>query len=173
MPCSSCVAILTKTALVRQPSPLLLYNQTNLKPMKRFNKLAATLFLAFFAATFGLQAHSTNSPEKAIYAFGFSTSLADSTVYLTPISSLPGASIDKKTHFLNDRAEYTQQVKTYLESLYPGHQTSVIFFNVSRKKLESQYVKVRRTAKKNAAYKVVELESNAFKFSAAPQEATE
>ncbi len=137
--------------------------------MKRINKLAATLFFAFLAVSIGIQARTAGSPEKTIYAFGFSTSLTDSTIYLTPISTLPGASIDKKTHFLNDRTEYTHQLKTFLESKYPGHQTSVIFFNTSRKKLENQYVKVRRSAKKNAANKVVELEGNTFKFAAAPQ----
>lgn len=127
------------------------------------------LFLAFLAASIGTQARTASSPEKTIYAFGFSTSLTDSTIYLTPISTLPNASIDKKTHFLNDRTEYTHQLKTFLESKYPGHQTTVIFFNTSRKKLESQYIKVRRSAKKNTANKVVELESNTFKFSAVPQ----
>lgn len=127
------------------------------------------LFLAFLATSIGIQAQTASNPEKSIYAFGFSTSLTDSTIYLTPISTLPNASIDKKTHFLNDRTEYTHQLKTFLESKYPGHQTTVIFFNTSRKKLENQYIKVRRSAKKNTANKVVELESNAFKFSAVPQ----
>lgn len=134
--------------------------------MKISRKLAAIVLPALFAASTGIQARTAGQPEKTIYAFGFSTSLADSTVYLTQISALPGGTVDKKTHFLNDRTDYTLQLKSYLEGIYPGHQTSVIFFNTSRKKLENQYIKVRKSAKKTAAGKVVELESTAFKFSA-------
>ncbi len=141
--------------------------------MKIFHKVAAAVLPALFAIGIGAQAHTAGKPEKTIYAFGFSTSLADSTVYLTQISTLPGASVDSKTHFLNDRTDYTQQLKTFLEAQYPGHQTSVIFFNTSRKKLESQYIKVRRSAKKGAQNKVVELEGNAFKFAAVNHEGEE
>ena len=128
--------------------------------------LALLLMLPF--AALALQAASKSGSNKQILAFGYSTCLNDSIVYLTPIMEIPGASLDSKTKFLNKRQDYTNQLKTFMESKYEAHQTSVIVFSTSRKKLEDKYIKMRRSLQKKHLHKVVELETGSFQFAAIP-----
>lgn len=132
--------------------------------MKKMLRLAWALLLILPLATVTAMAGTKGGDTKTVYAFGFSTSLNDSTVYLTPIVTIPGATLDRKTKFLNERQAYTHQLRTYMESKYAAHQTSVVLFADSRKKLENKYVKMRRTLLKKKHSQLVELEAGAFAF---------
>ena len=135
--------------------------------MRHILALAFTLTLAATATKAGAKPEG----QKPIYAFGYSTCLSDSTTYLTPIQVIPGATLDKKTKFLNDRQAFTHQLKSYIESRYSGHQTSVLVFSDSRKKLENKFIKMRRTLVKSKDTKLVELEAGAFRFATNTAEA--
>lgn len=111
------------------------------------------------------QAETADKGEEAIYAFGMGTALTDSTAYLTTVQVIPQASLDKKTKFLVYRDEYSKQLKRYLESRFEAHQTCAVIFATSRKAAEKEYLKVRRTLKKDKALKVTELEAGSFTFS--------
>lgn len=123
--------------------------------------IISMLLSAFFT---GATAKGKNKAPATIYAFGYSTCLNDSTVYLTAVTTIPGASLEKKTHFLSERGAYTNQLKTYIESKYTRHQTSVVFFSTSRKEVEGKYVSMRRRLQKSKSQKLVELPTNAFAF---------
>lgn len=120
---------------------------------------AAFLVVFFFAAVF--QA-SAGSKDDNIYAFAYGTSFNDSTIYLTAVSHLSIASIDKKSHLLNDRSGYSAQFKEYLDKQYAKDHTCTIFFSTNRKKLEKKYVKLRRFCRKNKDAKVVEVSTTDF-----------
>lgn len=132
--------------------------------MKKILRLTWALLLIIPLTTLTATASTKGGNEKTVYAFGFSTSLNDSTAYLTPIVTIPGATLDRKTKFLNEREAYTHQLRTYMESKYAAHQTSVVLFSDSRKKLENQYVKMRRTLLKKKHSQLIELETGAFTF---------
>lgn len=119
----------------------------------------ALLVVLFFAAAFQV---SASSKKDNIYAFAYGTSFNDSTIYLSAVSHLSIASIDKKSHLLNDRSGYSAQFKAYLDKLYAKDHTCTIFFSTNRKKLEKKYEKLRRFCRKDKEVKVVEISSGDF-----------
>ena len=56
--------------------------------------------------------------DKAVYAFIYGTCFNDSIVYISSIERLSNTAIDKKTNFLNDRSNYTNAFKNYLDNKY-------------------------------------------------------
>ena len=126
--------------------------------MKSFSHI--TLLIAIFFST-TLQM-SAESKKDNIYAFAYGSCFNDSTIYLSSISHLTIAHIDKKSKLLNDRNGYSTQFKNYLDKEFTGHHTCTIFFSKNRKKLEKKFVKVRRMWKKDKESKVVEIPISDF-----------
>lgn len=102
--------------------------------------------------------------DDNVYAFGFSQNFNDSTIYLTSIQELPGATLTKREKFLEHRNEYGIQLKEYLESTYEGHETCAIFFSKKKKSLEKKYIKVRRHLLRQKQNKLIEIPSKEFQF---------
>ena len=76
------------------------------------------------------------SEEDVVYLFGVGTNFNDSTVYLTDIIPVHNLQIQKKTHFLPHRTEFSLQLREYLEGqLGLAHETTAIFFADKRKKI--------------------------------------
>ena len=128
--------------------------------------------LALLLLMSGCCLHAQNSKEAttAIYGFAYSTNLSDSTSYVSAISVLPEASVNPKTHFLNNRDGFAKQFKTYVEAHYKPLQTSVLFFSKSRKTVENQFVKLRSTMQKRKGFKLVELNAQDFAFTPVKEE---
>ena len=100
-----------------------------------------------------------------VYMFGFSASFKDSTIYVTDIQNVPEAWIDTKTKFLLGRDNYSYQLKNYLtDKLNMPNRVCMVFFGMSKKKAEKEYLKLMKKYKKG--YEVRYLNSGEFKFEA-------
>lgn len=95
--------------------------------------------------------------QQPIYMFAYGTNFNDSTVYLSAVEVVKGATLEAKTNFLNGRLTYSNAFKQYLDVKYNGVHTAAVFFNVKRDKLEKIYLKIRRNAQKSKAVRLVEI----------------
>ena len=98
-----------------------------------------------------------------VYLFGVSQQLTDSVVYLTFVNEVDSFDLAKKTKFLPFRSEFSLQLKEYMEgTLHKDHQTTVVFYSASRKKLSKKYYKIKKRYLDNPYTKIVPIDG--FKF---------
>ena len=129
--------------------------------MRSFAKLTV---LALAMTMLPLSSQARDKEEEAIYAFGFSQNFNDTTLFLSPVQELKGATLTKREKFLEHRNIYGQQLKSYLESVYPGHETCAVYFSKKKKSLEKQYIKLRRHLLRQKRTKLIELSEKDFQF---------
>lgn len=129
--------------------------------MKSLSHLLLLLLVAF--AVCG-NMNAKGKHDKTIYAIAFGTSFNDSTVYLTNVLPLTDGTINAKSKFLDNRAEYTNQFKQYLDSIYPTHHTCAIFYDKNKKRLDKHLIKLRRRYQKEKQAKLTIIPTDAFKF---------
>ena len=123
------------------------------------------LWLIGLSALFSVALFARDGKDEAVvYVFGYSTSFSDSTIVLTAVQPLRGATLEAKTKFLSGREAYSYQLQSYLESRNPAAQTCAVFFNKKRAKLEKKYVALRNRIKANKNVKLVELDAATFAF---------
>ena len=79
-----------------------------------------------------------------MYMFGFAASFNDSIVHFTRIQTVDSVSIDHKTKLMTGRENYSYQLRDYLATQNMPHRTCVVFYNQDRKKIEKQYLKMKR-----------------------------
>lgn len=110
-------------------------------------------------------ANAIEKPTK-VYAYGFSASFNDSTVYFTDIMEIDSAWTDSKTNFLYARDSYSYQLKSYLQGQGVDSPTCIVSFDKSRKKAEKKFLKLQRkyTDKKKDSYIVKYIATTDFKF---------
>ncbi len=110
-------------------------------------------------------ANAIEKPTK-VYAYGFSASFNDSTVYFTDIMEIDSAWTDSKTNFLYARDSYSYQLKNYLQGQGVDSPTCIVSFDKSRKKAEKKLLKLQRkyTDKKKDSYIVKYIATTDFKF---------
>ena len=102
-----------------------------------------------------------------VYMFGFSASFNDSTIYLTDIQEVDSAWIDDKSHFLQGRGIYAQQLKDYLTSaIQQPNRICMVMYSETLKEIEKQYVKMKRlyTKKSKMPYDIHYLDETMFHF---------
>lgn len=89
-----------------------------------------------------------------IYAFGVSQNLSDSTVYITAIAPINGATL-LAHNILQYRVYYSEQMKNYVEEHFKqNHQTVAFIYGLNRKKIEKKFLKVQANAKKRTLHTV-------------------
>ena len=71
---------------------------------------------------------SAANKKSDIYAFGFSASFNDSTVYFTDIQLVKDVTIEHKSHFLENRDLYSKQLSQHLSDQGMPARVCVIFF---------------------------------------------
>lgn len=99
-----------------------------------------------------------------VYLFGVSQQLTDSVVYLTFINEVDSFDLAKKTKFLPFRSEFSLQLKEYMEgTLHKDHQTTVVFYSASRKKLSKKYYKIKKRYLDNPYTKIVPIDGFRFR----------
>ena len=82
--------------------------------------------------------------DGCVYMFGTSTTLGTDEVCITEISQVDSIKVQKKTLFLPFRSSFSLQLRQYTEgTLGRTHQTTSIFFDKNRKKLEKRLEKVK------------------------------
>ena len=87
---------------------------------------------------------SAKSEMKRAYMFGVAASFNDSTVYFTPVQEVDSTWFTKrnKTLFLQNRDNYSYQLRDYLEQKGEQHRTCAIFFGTNHKKMEEKWTKL-------------------------------
>ncbi len=129
--------------------------------MKHLKHLLLTLLVTLVA----IPTEAKPVKTSHLYMFGFSASFKDSVVYVTDIQDIEGAWIDSKTKFLQDRDQYSSQLKEYLANdLQQTGRVAIVFFATEKKKLEKQYLKLLKKYK--TGYDVHYLNDGKFLFRA-------
>ncbi len=99
-----------------------------------------------------------------LYVYGIAYSPKDSVVHLTDMLFIKNAKVAKKTGFLENRTDYSNQLKTYLESHGDPNRTCVLVYNEKLGKLSKDYEKmVERYSRKKYNVKIVN--QTDFRFS--------
>ena len=130
--------------------------------MRRFVWVAVMLVVTLLAVAKQKPTQYGRGSVK-VYLFGVSQQLTDSVVYLTFINEVDSFDLAKKTKFLPFRSEFSLQLKEYMEgTLHKDHQTTVVFYSASRKKLSKKYYKIKKRYLDNPYTKIVPIDG--FKF---------
>ena len=85
-------------------------------------KIALALAIAAISS---FTAHAKNDPTTA-YMFGFASSFSDSTVYMTSVQRVDSVYLTHKKLFLDNRENYSLQLKEYLESIGAPKRTCIV-----------------------------------------------
>ncbi len=88
-----------------------------------------------------ISSHAKNEPRTA-YIFGFASSFNDSTVYFTSVQQIDSVYFTNKGRFLNNRENYSYQLRDYLEQTGAGNRTCIVIFDRSQKKAEKKWNKL-------------------------------
>mgnify|MGYP000499152584 CR=1 FL=1 len=98
------------------------------------------------------------SPKYGVYITGVSASFSDSLVYFTNIQYVDSAAVDDKD-LLVGRAEYSMQLKDYLESNKQlKNRTCFVYFNRKKKNLQKEINKLKEKYQKNKSIVVLEVD---------------
>ena len=85
--------------------------------------------------------------------FGFASSFNDSTVYMTSVQRVDSVYLTHKKLFLDNRENYSLQLKEYLESIGAPKRTCIVIFDRNFKKAEKKWTKLHDRYTKQAKAK--------------------
>lgn len=129
--------------------------------MKRICKI---VFFSAIMLMMSLQASAVVRPTT-LYAYGFSASFNDSTVYFTEIQQIDSAWVNQRNGFLYSRDSYSYQLKNYLQNLGVENPTCIISFAKTRKEAEKKYMALRKKyTKEVGAFTVKYVSLQEFQF---------
>ena len=131
----------------------------------RFTVMAAVM-LALLACVTAVSAKNKLMPK--VYAFGFSASFNDSTVYFTDIQEVDSVWINAKNDFLLNRSEYSYQLRNYFDGKGQPHRTCIIVYALKRKDIDKKYRKMKDKYTKKGNFDVRYLKEEDFRFKAVP-----
>lgn len=112
-------------------------------------KIALALAIAAISS---FTAHAKNDPTTA-YMFGFASSFSDSTVYMTSVQRVDSVYLTHKKLFLDNRENYSLQLKEYLEKIGEPKRTCIVIFDRNFKKAEKKWTKLHDRYTKQAKAK--------------------
>lgn len=79
-----------------------------------------------------------------MYMFGMAAAFTDTIVHFTNIQTLDSVWIESKNKFLQNREEYSLQLKQYLsQQQQMNNRTCIVFYAEKREKLEKKYLKMK------------------------------
>lgn len=105
-----------------------------------------------------------SSKNKPVYIVGVSASFTDSLVYFTEIQFLDSVHIDKNK-MLPERAQYSYQLKNYLENEEGlSNRICFVYFSNSKKKLQKTVTKMKAKYQKGKTMLMRQVNPNAFQF---------
>ena len=114
-----------------------------------------------------------DKPEKdkekkkttTIYMFGVGAAFGDSVVYITDVNRVDSVVYEKKTGYLKDRADYSMQLKEYLEKkLGLERRTCAVFYSDSKAKADKKYQKLYKTYNNGGTSSVIKLGTDEFRY---------
>lgn len=112
-------------------------------------RLLRLLALIVVAAAIAMPSQAKKKQEKepeilTIYVFGMSQNMADSTVYVTDIAAVNGATMLPHNE-LKNFMYYSEQLQKYVEDTYnQSHMTTAFFYARDRKTIEKKYAKTEQ-----------------------------
>ena len=132
--------------------------------MVRFYRGLLTAFAvaAMLVSAQDASARKSKSETQDVYAFAFSMSFSDSTMYTTGVRKISGVNLKDK-YFMNERGEYAGQFRKWLEEGGAPLQVSSLFFYNSRSKAERQFRNVSKRAMKKHECSIVTVPDFQFK----------
>jgi len=105
----------------------------------KFIKILASLLLVWMVSS----AFTMENKGKGVYIIGVSASFTDSLVYFTDIQFVDSVTLDKND-MLPLRAEYSKQLKNYLEGQQGlNNRTCFIYFNEKKANLQKTIKKMK------------------------------
>lgn len=111
-----------------------------------------------------LGVEETMSPNP-IWAFGFSASFTDSTVYITDMQLIEDVKVASKTRFIEGRYDYSVQLKNYLENnLKQKNRVCVMMYATRKLDAERKYSEVRKRYTNFTHMNIKYLNASEFKF---------
>ena len=117
------------------------------------------LFLSIVCGAFAEKAKI----KTDISIFGVAISISDSVVYMTDMQEIGKVTVEKKTKFLVDRREYSNQLSEYISRTGDGRMTSLVSYILKKKKAEKRYLKIKeRFIKDGYVVKYITKEEFAF-----------
>ena len=107
------------------------------------NNLKVLVLLILFAGV-GTISAKKQQVEK-MYMFGMAAAFTDTIVHFTNIQTVDSVWIESKNNFLQDRNEYSYQLRTFLRDRQQmPNRTCIVFYSPKREKLEKKYQKMQR-----------------------------
>lgn len=117
------------------------------------------LFLSIVCGAFAEKAKI----KTDISIFGVAISVSDSVVYMTDMQEIGKVTVEKKTKFLVDRREYSNQLSEYISKTGDERMTTLVSYNLKKKKAEKRYLKIKeRFIKDGYVVKYITKEEFAF-----------
>ena len=108
--------------------------------------------VAFNAAARQNTGSKDKKEQTMVYIFGVAQDLADTTVYVSSITSVAGATL-KSHNELENWMYYSEQFKKHIEASYQRpHQTVAVYYDRKLKNLEKKYEKVEAKIRKKSPY---------------------
>ena len=123
--------------------------------MKKMNVLVALLVVMMCSAF-------TTKKGKEVYIAGVSASFTDSLVYFTDVQLVDSVELDKDK-LLPERAQYSEQLESYLKSRGQKGRTCFIYFDTDKTKLEKNMNKIKEKYQKGGKSIIRQVEGD-FKF---------
>lgn len=103
--------------------------------------------------------------QDIVYIFGVGTNFNDSTVYLTEVQPIHYLRLTKKYKFLPYRADFSEQLKDYLQGKYEmSHETTCIFYDTNRKKIARRFYKLKKRYLDTGTNKLIVVPVQDFSF---------
>lgn len=113
---------------------------------------------------FSLGASAKKDQYTKVYMFGMATAFTDSVVVMTDIQAIDSAFVTAK-NFLPERSIYSYQLESFFEVKKgkPGTTVAVIW-GTDRKRVEKDFLKIRRRFMSDKTTKLESLTTEEFKF---------
>ena len=128
--------------------------------MRSIKILCSLLLVLMVCSAFSFK----GSKGKAVYIVGVSASFTDSLIYFTEIQLLDSVKLDKNK-MLPERAQYSYQMKNYLEN-QEGliNRTCFVYFSNSKKALQKTVTKMKTKYQKGKTMVVRQVGAGDFQF---------
>lgn len=131
------------------------------------NKYVCALGLALLlilSVGFATEVGAKTKRTAKVFAFGFAASFNDSIVHFTEIQPLDSVEVSGKSRFVNNRENYSSQLKNYLEAQGFKHRTCVFSSAFTKKDIEKKYQKMREKYQKAGIFDIRDLKTSDFRF---------
>lgn len=127
--------------------------------MKKIIISGFILTCLFFLATIS----QAKSKVVKTYAFGFAASFNDSIIHFTDIQELDSSWLDDKG-FLENRENYSYQLRDYLAEKGMEHRTCIISYSSKLKQTKKKFTKMMDNYSKEGKYDIRLIKGDEFKF---------